>query len=243
VPRRVAAPGLLDLDHVAAEVAEQHRAVRAGEHLRDVQDAVYYLLDLLDRLELRDVPLVGHGLGGMFAAELAAAQPERFTHLVLVAPFGLWLSDAPTLDFFAAPPAELAAALYADPGSPAALAAAAAPVDQEALIAQALERARSLASAATYLWPIPNRGLSKRLHRVRAPTLLVWGERDGVVPPRHGQAFRERIRGARLELVAQAAHLPEQEQPERLAALTLDFLRAGAQPALAGVSSGSPAPR
>jgi pimeloyl-ACP methyl ester carboxylesterase len=194
------------------------------EHLRDVHDAIYFYLDLLDHLELSGLPLVGHGLGGMFAAELAAVQPERFTHVVLLAPFGLWLVDAPTLDFFAVQPAELAAALYADPTAAAALAAAAAPADQEALIAQALDRASSLASAATYLWPIPNRGLGKRLHRVRAPTLLVWGDQDRVVPPRHAEAFRERIPNARLELIPQAGHLPEQEQPESLAALTLGFL-------------------
>jgi pimeloyl-ACP methyl ester carboxylesterase len=221
-----------------------------GDQLHDIHDLIYAYLDFLDASGLSGLPLVGHGLGGMFAAELAAVQPERFTHLVLLAPFGLWLPDAPTLDFFAASPAQLSAALYCDQTSPAALAASRAPTEQAALIEQALERAKSQASAARYLWPIPNRGLSKRLHRVRAPTLVVWGERDGVMSPRYGEAFRAGIRGARLELIPGAAHQLLDEQPERLAAVTLEFLQAqttvGGLTGVAGstprstISTGSP---
>jgi pimeloyl-ACP methyl ester carboxylesterase len=201
-------------------------ASSGSEQIQDVHDLIYFYLDVLDELSLSTLPLIGHGLGGMFAAELAAVQPERFTRLVLLAPFGLWLPDAPTLDYFAASPPELGAALYYDQSSPAAVAASSMPTDQAALIEQALERAKSQASAARYLWPIPNRGLGKRLHRVRAPTLLVWGERDGVVPPVYGEAFRSRLPDARLEVIPEAAHDLLDEQPDRLAALSLEFLGA-----------------
>jgi pimeloyl-ACP methyl ester carboxylesterase len=213
-----------------------------GDQLHDIHDLIYAYLDFLDASGLSGLPLVGHGLGGMFAAELAAVQPERFTHLVLLAPFGLWLPDAPTLDFFAASPAQLSAALYCDQTSPAALAASRAPTEQAALIEQALERAKSQASAARYLWPIPNRGLSKRLHRVKAPTLIVWGERDGVVPPAYAEAFRAGISGARLEVIPEAAHSLLDEQPDRVATVALDFLR-GAQTrsgGLTGVAGSTP---
>ena len=213
-----------------------------GDQLHDIHDLIYWYLDYLDGAALSGLPLVGHGLGGMFAAELAAVQPDRFTHLVLLAPFGLWLPDAPTLDLFAASPSELSAALYADQTAPAAVAASRTPTDQAGQIEQALERAKSQASAARYLWPIPNRGLSKRLHRVKAPTLVVWGERDGVVPLAYGEAFRSRIPGARLEVIPQAAHQLLDEQPDRLAATTLQFL-GGAQTrsgGLTGVAGSTP---
>src|SRR5579871_2746873 len=133
----------------------------------------------------------------MFAAELAAVQPKRFSHLVLVNPFGLWLPEVPTLDYFVLPPAELAEALYRDRDSAAARATAKAPEGQQALIAYMLERAQSMAAAARYLWPIPDRGLSKRLHRVRTPTLIVWGQADRVVPVAYAAEWQQRIPGSR----------------------------------------------
>jgi pimeloyl-ACP methyl ester carboxylesterase len=215
----------------------------SGE-LQDLPDLIYYYLDFLDRLELRELPLVGHGLGGMIATELAAVQPERFTALVLVAPMGLWLADDPVQDFFAMTPAELAAALYHDPGSPAAHAAAEVPTEGDALIEYHLERAKSMATAAKYLWPIPNRGLAKRLHRVAAPTLIVWGRSDRIASPRYAEEFRQRIAGASVELVDEAGHLPHEEQPARLAELTVSFLaRAGSASSAAsrnGKRTGTP---
>ena len=118
--------GLLGCDDnpLLAELAKQYRVVAplipgyglstGGEELADMHDLVIYYLEILDRLGLRSLPLVGHSLGGMFAAELAAAAPERFSHLVLLAPFGLWDDSEPTFDFFAASPQEQARAFYVD---------------------------------------------------------------------------------------------------------------------------------
>jgi pimeloyl-ACP methyl ester carboxylesterase len=198
------------------------------EQLQDLPDLIYYYLDFLDQLDLRGLPLIGHGLGGMIAAELAAVQPERITALVLVAPMGLWLADDPVEDFFAVPPAELAALLYHDLDSPPARAASEVPTEGDALIEYHVERAKSMATAAKYLWPIPNRGLARRLHRVAAPTLIVWGASDRIASPRYAEAFRQRIRGARVEIVERAGHLPHEEQPARLAEMTTSFL-AGAR--------------
>ena len=217
------------------DVLAQHRRVIAPVHpgygestgsdqLQDLPDLIYYYLDLLDRLGLRQLPLIGHGLGGMVAAELAAVQPERFTQLVLIAPLGLWIPNDPVRDYFVMPPAELAAALYHDRDSAAARAAAETPTEGDAVIEFHLQRAKSMATAAKYLWPIPNRGLAKRLHRIAAPTLIVWGESDRIASPRYAEAFQERIAGARVEIVKESGHLPQEEQPARVAELTSAFL-------------------
>ena len=195
-----------------------------NEHLLDLQDLIYYQLNLLDELDLFDLPLIGHSLGGMIAAELAAAQPQRFSQLVLIAPLGLWNEAYPVPDFFTYGPAETAQALFADPEHPLAVAMARPPTEGDELIAYHLERAKSLATSAKYLWPIPNRGLSKRLHRVRMPTLLLWGERDPICPSRYADDFRALIPHARLELIPGVAHLPQVEQPERTAELVGGFL-------------------
>jgi pimeloyl-ACP methyl ester carboxylesterase len=197
------------------------------EHLDDVHDLVYFYLDFLDELGLENLPLVGHSLGGMFAAELAAAQPDRFTHTVLASPFGLWDDANPVVDLFAISLPELAAAMYADTDSDAAVAIATAPqarmteVDPDTEEGQAtihylVERAKSMSTAAKYLWPIPNRGLSKRLHRVRQPALIIWGESDGIIPPIYADHFATQLPDASVKIVANAAHMVIDEQPEQV---------------------------
>jgi len=223
---------LADRYRVIAPLHPGYGESTGNDQLGDLPDLIYYYLDLLDTLGLRGLPLIGHGLGGMFAAELAAVQPERFTALVLVAPMGLWLQDDPVQDFFAMTPPVLSAALYHDPDSPVARAAAEIPTEGDALIAYHLERAKSMATAAKYLWPIPNRGLAKRVHRIAAPTLIVWGEGDKIASPRYAEAFREKIDGSRVVLIPACGHLPHEEQPGRLAEAVLPFLASA--PAHAG---------
>ena len=221
-------------EELLGRLGRQHRVIAprtpgfggstGTEHLLDLHDLIYYELDLLDALGLRDLPVVGHSLGAMVAAELAAVQPKRFSALVLVAPLGRWNPAHPVADFFSMSPADLAAATYHDPASAVAQAAGKAPEDHEAYIAFMLDRAKSLATAAKYLWPIPNRGLGKRLHRIAAPTLLIWGESDRIVPPGYAEDFQAGIRRTQVEIIRQAGHLPQVEQPDLLAEAILRFL-------------------
>ena len=74
------------------------------------------------------------------------------------------------------------------------------------------------------VWPIPDKGLKKRLHRVTAPTLILWGEQDGLVPPVYASEFENAITDARVELIAGAGHLPQMEQFEQTASAVRGFL-------------------
>ena len=87
-------------------------------------------------------------------------------------------------------------------------------------------KAKAMATAAQYLWPIPNRGLSKRLHRVRPPTLIVWGASDGLCPPEYGPEFQAAIPGAQLAIVPEAGHMLTLERPAELARLIEQFVGA-----------------
>lgn len=205
------------------------------EELADLHDLIYFYLDLLDALDVSGLPVVGHSFGGMIAAELAAVQPERFSRVVLVAPLGLWDAAHPVLDIFSASPVELAEAMYFERESEAARAVAAVPEvrtaeidpstdEGQAVIDFYLERAKSMSTAAKYLWPIPNKGLDKRLHRVSAPTLLIWGEKDGICPPAYADDFRAALPDARLSMVPEAAHMVQDEQPDAVADLIDAFL-------------------
>ena len=205
------------------------------ELLDDVTDVVFFYLDLLDELNLYDLPLIGHSIGGMFAAELAAAQPDRFSHVVLASPFGLWDDANPVTDLFTVSRIELASCLYADPENKEAVAVAAAPEtrmtevdpdteDGKATINYLVERAKSMSTAAKYLWPIPNRGLKKRLHRVKQPALVILGESDGIIPSSYAHLFTKHMENASAHMVSDAAHMVIDEQPDHVANLIESLL-------------------
>jgi pimeloyl-ACP methyl ester carboxylesterase len=86
-------------------------------------------------------------------------------------------------------------------------------------------RAQALAAAGKFLWPIPDKGLKKRIHRIKTPTLILWGESDKLVPTVYAHEFHERIPGSRLAIVPEAAHMLPVEQAERVADEILRFAR------------------
>ena len=140
------------------------------DNLDDVLDLSLYYFELMDALGLRETHVIGHSLGGMVAAEMAALCSHKVKKLVLVAATGLWRDDAPPLDFLAISPEELEMALWADPSSGTAREAMAEPDSEEARSARALDRVQDLAAAGKFLWPIPDKGLKRRLYRVKSPT-------------------------------------------------------------------------
>lgn len=184
-----------------------------AEHLHDVHDLVIYGLDLLDALGLERPHLIGHDLGGMLAAELAAVAGSRLGKLVLVAPLGLWDDREPVLDVFAVPRDEVAEVYWHDRSSPAVAAVLAAPTTEDEARQAALLRHQNLAAATRFLWPIPDRGLKRRLHRVKTETLLVWGEEDRVVPPSYAERFARLMANAHTVTLPKCGHFPMLERP------------------------------
>jgi pimeloyl-ACP methyl ester carboxylesterase len=83
-----------------------------------------------------------------------------------------------------------------------------------------------MGATGKFLWPIPDKGLKKRIHRIQVPTLVVWGKDDRIVPPAYAEEFVRRIPGARAETVGQAGHAPHLEQPDAVARLVRGFLGA-----------------
>jgi pimeloyl-ACP methyl ester carboxylesterase len=191
----------------------------ALEHLPGLWELALFYDELLDALGLETVAVVGHSFGGMVAAELAANSPRRVSRLVLIAPLGLWVDEHPVPDIAGIPPETLAGLVLADPTGP--LAAALAPgEDPQARF----EAAMLMASILHFIWPIPDKGLSRRIHRITAPTLLVWGEADRLVVPAYAEEFRSRLRDARVEIITGAAHLPQLEQPAATREAVVGFL-------------------
>jgi pimeloyl-ACP methyl ester carboxylesterase len=182
--------------------------------LRDMLDYTLLGWDLVGALGLKDPILVGHSMGGMIAAEMAAVAPNDVSRLVLIAPAGLWRDDHPIPDMFTLMPFELPAYLFHDAEAGAKLMTAGLRMDDPEFLQTYLVRnARQLGMAGKLLFPIPERGLEQRLYRISAKTVIVWGDSDRMIPPVYGQAFATGIPGARLVTVAEAGHMVGIEKP------------------------------
>jgi pimeloyl-ACP methyl ester carboxylesterase len=196
-----------------------------NEHLDDIVDVALFYHQLMDELGIPAANLVGHSMGGMFAAEIAALDAHRANKLVLVSPAGFWLDDCPIPDLFAAQLTELAPLLFHDPNSTAARLMTAIPEDFKALETMYVERVKRLSMASKFLWPLPDRGLKKRAYRIAATTLLVWGESDRLIPPAYAKEFQSRIKNSRLAMIPQAGHMVMYEQQSAFVKTVREFLK------------------
>jgi pimeloyl-ACP methyl ester carboxylesterase len=196
-----------------------------NEHIDDITDAVLFYHELMDELGIPTANIMGHSMGGMLAAEVAAFDTHRAKKLVLVCPAGFWLDENPIPDFFAAQLDEIAGLLFHDPKSPAAQMMTAIPSDFKALETMYVERVKRLATASKFLWPIPDRGLKKRAYRIKAPTLLLWGDDDKLIPSVYAKEFTSRIKNSKVELIKDAGHMIMYEQQAPFVAAVTKFLK------------------
>jgi pimeloyl-ACP methyl ester carboxylesterase len=192
------------------------------DRLDDLADWVCATLDLLEASGLEGADLVGASVGATLAAEVAAFSHATLRRLVLVAPFGLFDPDEPVADVFAQRARDLPALLSARPER-LAEALAAPPGEDAGEFALSLHRASE--AAARLLWPLGDLGLAKRLHRVRTPTLLVWGSRDRVVPPSYAKRFASAMSGwIEVREIEGAGHVAEIDEPDAVADAVLAFV-------------------
>ncbi len=211
--------------HVFAPELPGYGESSGEELLEDMLDFTLHGWDVADALGLRQPHLVGHSMGGMIAAEMACIAPHDVGRLVLASAAGLWIDEHPIPDVFAMLPYQIAEVLFQDPARGQALLTGGANLsDMEALKEFYLGTQRRLAMAGKILFPIPNRRVAKRLYRLTAPTLIVWGAQDRLIPPVYGQRWAELIPGARLTLLEGAGHMAPYEEPEAFVSALSAFL-------------------
>jgi pimeloyl-ACP methyl ester carboxylesterase len=217
--------GLAQRFHVYAPEWPGYGESTGEELLEDMLDFALHGWDLVDALGLSRPHLAGHSMGGMIAAEMACLAPRDLGKLALVAPAGLWLDAQPIPDIFAMLPYQLAEVLFHDPAKGQALLTGGADLsDMEALKEFYIGSQRRLSMAGKILFPIPNRRLSKRLYRLTAPTLVVWGAADRLIVPAYAERWKAMIPGARVVMVENAGHMLPYEQPDALVRALGDFL-------------------
>jgi pimeloyl-ACP methyl ester carboxylesterase len=187
--------------------------------LRTMLDFTLFGFDVWETLKLDNPLLVGHSMGGMIAAEMAAVANKSVARLALICPAGLWLDEHPVEDLFAKLPYELPQLLFADPAKHGALLSAGGDLnDPEFLTDFLVGNARRLGTAGKILFPIPERGLVERLYRIRARTQIIWGAQDRLIPPVYGERFNALIDGSQLSMVQEAGHMVPYEQTEAVVA-------------------------
>ena len=217
--------GLAQRYHVYAPEWPGYGDSTGEELLEDMLDFALHGWDLVDALGLSRPHLAGHSMGGMIAAEMACLAPRDLGKLALVAPAGLWMDAQPIPDIFAMLPYQLAEVLFHDPAQGQALLTGGADLsDMEALKEFYIGSQRRLSMAGKILFPIPNRRLSKRLYRLTAPTLVVWGAADRLIVPAYAERWKTMIPGARVVMVESAGHMLPYEQPDALVRALDDFL-------------------
>jgi pimeloyl-ACP methyl ester carboxylesterase len=176
--------------------------------ISSTHDYVVHYLELLDHLGLDQINLVGFSMGGWLAATFASEHSHRLRKLVLVAPAGLPVPEHPTLDLLSVPPEDLPMMLAHDfnvvlPHLPKG--------EDPGFAAAGKREIESLARIASAGPTDPK--LLRRLHRIRVPTLLLWGAEDRVIPAGQLPAWAGLIPGATIRSFANAGHLLLDESP------------------------------
>jgi len=217
-------------------IAPAHPGCAQTDENQDVdtiEDVVFHYLEVFDALNLTQFDLVGSCVGGWIAAEIAARHPEKIRKLVLIGATGLFVEKALIGDvFMMAQPergesyAGLRDMLFLSENQPVALDLF---PDGMAAIEDELRRYQMLRFGSRIGFKPPyfyNRSLVNRLHRIAAPALVLWGEKDNMVPRVHGETYARLIPHAvELKLISGAGHSVIVEQPESAAQMVLDFLR------------------
>ena len=198
-------PGLASLDELA--------------ELPTVHDLVLFYDAILAELGIEGAALVGHGFGAMLAAELAALSPGRFDCLALVAALGLWSDDHPVEDIFANRFPDVEAMIWAGCKTRPAL-----EQSQDDAVEAYIRFANALGTMANYTWPIPDRGLKRRLYRIDVPTLILAARSDAWIPPAYAEDFAALIEGARTAYL-DGGHMAPYEDPAAFARMIGAFIR------------------
>jgi pimeloyl-ACP methyl ester carboxylesterase len=225
-----AAPVLDALQNGGRVIAPSHPGFgnsQLPKGMSTVDDLSYFYLDLMDRLDLHDVLVVGVGLGGWLAAEIAVKTTARISHLVMANAVGVKVGDRESrdiVDIWSLLPDELNALAWFDPE--------AGKRDYKNLPeAESLIAARNREATARFCWSpyMHNPKLKYRLHRIDVPTLFLWGAADRILSEPYGRAYCAMIPGARFETIERAGHYPHLEQPDEFARRTLAFASGAAQ--------------
>jgi len=178
---------------------------------------------LLEKAELWGADLAGSSVGGSLAAEMAALWPASVRHLALIAPFGLFDESDPPTDPWAQRADAVPGLMCADPAIWTALKTTPEGANS---VEWPIEQVRANEAAARIFWPLGNTKLEKRLGLIQAPTLLLWGAHDRIMPRSYADRLAKGIAGkTEIRVIEGAGHLAELDKPAEVAHAILEFIK------------------
>jgi len=196
----------------------------AVREIRGLWELMLHYYEVFDQLGLDSPAVIGHSFGGMLAAELASTNPERVSKLVLISSIGLWRDEQPVGDWMKLTPDELMPLVFYEPEGKIATELLRMPEDEIEKQDEEIRRSWALACSAAFIWPIPDKGLTRRIHRVKAPGLIIWGKQDGLVPPIYADDFKTLLPNSEILTVDKAAHVPQLERQDVVSPAVIKFL-------------------
>ena len=189
------------------------------EWFNSIDDLAFAYLELLERLNLRDVMVIGSSVGGWIASAMALRDTAQLiSGIVLVNGVGIQVDGHPVPDVSTLAPDKLAALSFHNP--------AAFRIDPTTITPEQIA-ARKANTETLYVYDSERLGgdpkLQRRLRHVKIPVLVAWGESDRVADLEYGRVYAQSFHNARFEPIPEAGHLPQIEQPEYLLNLLWEF--------------------
>ncbi len=191
-----------------------------AEAIRNIGDLAMYYLDFIDGLDEAPIHLAGHSLGGWAAAELAVRNCSKLASLTLIAPAGLRARGIPSGDNFIWSPDELARNLFHNSRFSDELLSRT--ISDEEADRQLTNRFMAARLAWEPRWFDP--ALARWLHRIRVPSLLIWGREDKLLPCTYAEEWGRLVPRLQTVLIAECGHLPMVEKPAATAETIVKFL-------------------
>jgi pimeloyl-ACP methyl ester carboxylesterase len=192
------------------------------EWLDTIADLANFYLDFLDQLDLTGVHLVGSSLGGWVAAELAVRNSTRLASLTLVGSAGIHVKDVKQVDTFLSNEQQRIRDLFYDQELAEAVIASSERPEQE----DAALKNRMITAKLSWQPRSHDPNLRKWLHRIKVPTLLVWGANDLLFPQEYAFVYQQLIPGSKAVVLPECGHLPHVEKGEAFAAELESFIGA-----------------
>jgi len=188
--------------------------------LDNIHDLAYFYLDFMDRLDLRQVHLVGLSLGGWIGVELAVRDTARLASLTLVGAAGIHVNGVEQIDPFLRTDEQRIRDFFHDPKLADEMVARLTRPELEDIAM------KNRVTTAKLAWQ--PRGydphLRKWLHRIKVPTLLIWGANDRLFPMEYAYAYHELIPGSEAVIIPECGHVPNIEKPDAFVRELVGFI-------------------